>query len=439
MRSVGRGLLESGGGAARWRWPDNVAASRVAFGAFVVGLACSVTLSQGALIVLTILWLWRLRDPAARAAQPWPLAWPVLTFLTVMLISLLASGYPARGFVVAKGLLCAAALYVTVDVLATTERAERFLLALAAVCGVAALAGLVQVATCPEVRPTQWPLSRFYYRCDRARGPFSIYMTLGGVLATVLVVTLPRVLPGGRGPRWLLVPWLLMLGALASTYVRGAWLGFGAGAAALLATLRRGRWLLLLGIFVLVAGALFGPERVSRRLRSMGDPEEVTIRERRLMWSSGLAIWRDHPWLGVGPGGVKRLYRQYARPEAIKQQTSHLHNSPLQILAEVGVLGLAAWLWIWLAFFVFCGRLLRRLRGPGWSRERALVSGSLAAIVGFLVTGLSEWSFGDSEVVLIAWTLMALPWVVARDLDRRLALDPGPAPLSSPDQEPALR
>jgi O-antigen ligase len=171
----------------------------------------------------------------------------------------------------------------------------------------------------------------------------------------------------------------------------------------------------------------------------MGDPEEVTIRERRLMWSSGLAIWRDHPWLGVGPGGVKRLYRQYARPEAIKQQTSHLHNSPLQILAEVGVLGLAAWLWIWLAFFVFCGRLLRRLRGAGWSRERALVSGSLAAIVGFLVTGLSEWSFGDSEVVLIAWTLMALPWVVARDLDRRLALDPGPAPLSSPDQEPALR
>jgi hypothetical protein len=66
------------------------------------------------------------------------------------------------------------------------------------------------------------------------------------------------------------------------------------------------------------------------------------------------------------------------------------------------------------------------------------VSGSLAAIVGFLVTGLSEWSFGDSEVVLIAWTLMALPWVVARDLDRRPALDAGPAPLSSPDQEPAL-
>ena len=40
-----------------------------------------------------------------------------------------------------------------------------------------------------------------------------------------------------------------------------------------------------------------------------------------------------------------------------------------------------------------------------------LVVGSLAAIVGFLVAGLSEYNFGDSEVVLVAWALMALPWV----------------------------
>jgi hypothetical protein len=45
------------------------------------------------------------------------------------------------------------------------------------------------------------------------------------------------------------------------------------------------------------------------------------------------------------------------------------------------------------------------------ARERALVVGSLAAIVGFLVAGLSEYNFGDSEVVLVAWALMALPWV----------------------------
>jgi hypothetical protein len=43
------------------------------------------------------------------------------------------------------------------------------------------------------------------------------------------------------------------------------------------------------------------------------------------------------------------------------------------------------------------------------------VIGSLAAITGFLVGGLSEYNFGDSEVVMVAWAIAALPWVVARD------------------------
>jgi O-antigen ligase len=88
-----------------------------------------------------------------------------------------------------------------------------------------------------------------------------------------------------------------------------------------------------------------------------------------------------------------------------------VHSTPLQILVERGVLGLAAWLAIWVAFFTRCIGLLRRL--PREARAaRGLVVGSLAAIVGFLVAGLSEHNFGDSEVVMVAWALMALPWAV---------------------------
>lgn len=35
----------------------------------------------------------------------------------------------------------------------------------------------------------------------------------------------------------------------------------------------------------------------------------------------------------------------------------------------------------------------------------------------FLVAGLFEYNFGDTEVVLVAVALMALPFVVARVLD----------------------
>jgi O-antigen ligase len=84
-----------------------------------------------------------------------------------------------------------------------------------------------------------------------------------------------------------------------------------------------------------------------------------------------------------------------------------VHNTPLQILVERGLLGLAAWLAIWSAFY---RRAIGTLRGlaASRSRERALVAGSIAAATGFLVAGLSEYNFGDSEVVMVAWAVMAL-------------------------------
>ncbi|HET7875989.1 MAG TPA: O-antigen ligase family protein, partial [Methylomirabilota bacterium] len=130
-------------------------------------------------------------------------------------------------------------------------------------------------------------------------------------------------------------------------------------------------------------------------------------------WRSGVHMWQEHPLLGVGPGGVKREYVHYALPEAFKKRTGHVHNTPLQILVERGLVGLAAWLWIWIAFYrEGLGRLGRL--GAERVSERAVVAGSLAAVTGFLVAGLSEYNFGDSEVVLVAWAVMALPYVADR-------------------------
>ena len=40
------------------------------------------------------------------------------------------------------------------------------------------------------------------------------------------------------------------------------------------------------------------------------------------------------------------------------------------------------------------------------------MAGSLAAVAGFLVAGLFEYNFGDSEVIGLLWVVMAFPFVV---------------------------
>jgi len=386
---------------------------RAVFGAFVVGLGLSITLSETALSLLTLLWLWRLRDPEARAAARWPLWQPVVAFCAVSLVSALASGHPVTALGACKGLLLVAALYVTVDVLSGPQDGHRFLSALLVVATVAAAVGVLQTVVCPGPAADYGSPAWLYHRCNRARGFFSIYMTLAGVLSLVLLANLPRLLPGARLPRWPTLPWLVSLVGLLATYTRGAWMGFVAGVLALIPITRKGRWLLLGGLIVLGLTTLAGPQHLRQRFLTMGDPDDPTVKERVYMWRSGLTMWRQHPVLGVGPGGVKREYASYALPEAVKKRTGHVHNTPLQVLVERGVLGLAAWVWIWAAFYARGIRLLRRL--PSEARqERALVAGSLAAITGFLIAGLSEYTFGDSEVVMVAWALMALPWAVEK-------------------------
>ena len=391
-----------------------IAFRRGLLGAFVLGLGFSITLSETALAALTLHWLWRLRDPVVRRQARLPLLGPVLAFSGATLVSALASGHAASSLAASKGLLLTLALWVIVDALTGAHDADRLLSALLLVGAAAAAIGLVQVVACPPAPPAGGLGAWFFHRCSRARGPFSIYMTLAGVLTLLLLATAPRLLPSAARRPWAAGPWLLMVLGLAATYVRGAWLGFAAGTLALAPMIRRGRVLLIVGLLALAALALSGPEPLRHRIRSMADPEEATIKERIYMWQSGLAMLLEHPVLGAGPGGVKREYARFALPEAIKKRTGHLHNTPLQILVERGVVGLLAWLWIWGVFYVRAGVVLRRL-GHGEARERAIVVGSLAAVTGFLVTGLSEYSFGDSEVLLVAWTVMALPFVVARD------------------------
>lgn len=395
----------------------------IVLSAFVLGLGVSITLSETALALLSLEWLYRLATTRSRETYWWPLWAPFLAWVIVSLLAAVFSGDPATSLVVAgKGILLIATFYVMLDALKNVDAAERFLAALFVIMVGVSLVGLAEVAFCGRLTPTSAALAwlcRVPARSGRATGFFSIYMTFAGVLSLTLLAVLPRLLsPASAAVRRAgIIAWLVSAVAFAVTYVRGAWVGLVVGIAVLIGLLRRGRALLAVATIVVVIALLFLPG-VRRRVESIADPTDVTTQDRLYMWQSGLAMVRDHPLFGVGPGGVKREYPRYALPQALHKHRGHLHNTPLQILVERGIIGLAAWLAIWIGFFGCVGRILRHLPLDA-IRERRLTVGALAAVAAFLVGGLTEYNFGDSEVVLVAYAIMALPFVVARAEDEK--------------------
>jgi len=174
-------------------------------------------------------------------------------------------------------------------------------------------------------------------------------------------------------------------------------------------------FLLTVPLLVLVAFLLV-PQAVKTRALSILDRRGITVQERLSMWSSGLHIIHDHPWTGVGMGAMVRVYKRYREPDSPVDPTrriGHLHNNVIQVAAERGLLGLACWLWIWLAYGYYAWRIYRRL-GPEHTGAKALVLGSLASVVAFHVEGLFEHTFGASVVITLLYFLMALPFVVQR-------------------------
>jgi O-antigen ligase len=398
--------------------------------AFFVAMAFSISASQGLLALLLVLVL---ASPALRrpAAEPlggaWttlaslrhhPLTAPFLAYAGLTLLSAAFSGNPGWSFWIARNLLRIATFYLVLLCTRDSRHAMRLWHAFLVVLTLMAAYGLAQAYLC-GVRPAAVPaglLTEICRHAQRVRGPFSIYMTFGGVLFLGVLFFLACLanVPWRRA-WWMLPGTALTVASLAFTYSRNAWLGLIAGALVLVLTARRTARIaaVLIVAVTLIAVAMPGP--VAQRARSMIDVEDPTVRDRVAMWRSGLSMIAEHPLLGVGPGEVRAWYQHYRRPEAIRPSTGHLHNSAIQIAAELGLPALGVWIWLWVVFFREGWRILGRA-GRESPERRALVCASLAGVAGFLVAGLFEHNFGDAEVVMLIYALMALPWVVDREV-----------------------
>jgi O-antigen ligase len=120
---------------------------------------------------------------------------------------------------------------------------------------------------------------------------------------------------------------------------------------------------------------------------------------------------------GVGMNNVKPHYLERVKSFDIARREvhGHLHSSFMQILAMTGILGFTMFSWFWLRLWQFLRLLGLRLTTP-WLRGMA--GGMEAVLAAFLVSGLTEYSFGDEEVAMLVFFLTGLvasPYLASAD------------------------
>lgn len=364
---------------------------------FISFATVSITLMQAAYILAASFWLIQCYLNPHRLHLP--LLIPLGGFALASLLATFTAATPLPSLIECRNLFEWIVFYLALNTLRSEGRATLLVRLLIAAGTVMALYGLSQAFV--------------YGPAFRIAGTTS-YMTFGGQLMLICILALSQLLfhPPSRHWFWLVPALILLLITLIGTQTRNAWLGFLI-ACSLLLTLRHRAFLLVLPLLC-VALFVLAPPTVQERFRSFGNLQDLSVQQRFFMWRSGLDMIRDHPWTGVGMGVMHEMEKRYRAPNAPfapEERWGHLHNNIVQIAAERGLIGLGWWVAIWVVFF-WRGWRVYRQSGSSGGRDRALVAGSLACVIGFLASGMFEYNFGDSEIVSVLYFVMALPFFV---------------------------
>ncbi len=138
----------------------------------------------------------------------------------------------------------------------------------------------------------------------------------------------------------------------------------------------------------------------------------ASVSQRGYLWRAALDMIRDHPLMGVGLDNFLYQYPKYQLPQAwAEPNMSHPHNILLDFWTRVGILGVAAIVWLEWAFW---REGLRLYRKAGQAETRAVVLGLMASMIDFLVHGLIDNSFFLVDLAFVFWLTYGLMMAVAQ-------------------------
>ena len=205
-------------------------------------------------------------------------------------------------------------------------------------------------------------------------GTFEHFNGLGSLLALALPLSFGQLL---RRPAslWRVLLFTVLAMGLLMTYSRGAWLGGTLGCMLVFWTCRpraSRAWVPLLLAGTVMTAALVAPSIVSYYSATQN------VSSRLVTWRFALSFWSQHvDWITFGSGFGSFQQRFLAQESVLRaQMLTALHSGFLQILLEVGIVGLVVFAWV----------LVTTVRPHLARRSMRWQSVALASVLAFLVS-----------------------------------------------------
>jgi len=247
----------------------------------------------------------------------------------------------------------------------------------------------------------------------RSTGFFDGPATFGNYILLLLpvIIGLSSYSKTRREKRWLQLSSLIILTAIIFSYGRAVWMGLIVGLI-FMSILRSKRLLLsiiagimICSIFILAFPSSEFAQRVATTVKSKNP-----VGDRIEFWEGSLRILRDYPITGVGWEGFRKVYPRY-KPSEEEKSVCNAHNNFVDVTVDSGLLGLGIFIWLLLTIYKVGFQIFKRLddryfKGIAW--------GFLGSFTAFLIAGLSQYNFGDSEVVMLFYFLLGMVMVIPR-------------------------
>jgi len=150
-------------------------------------------------------------------------------------------------------------------------------------------------------------------------------------------------------------------------------------------------------------------DRIVRTFHFSDKGEAASVNQRLLIWECALRMFRQSPVFGHGWGSFELRYpveqgivlKNKAKFRGLRTHANNSHNEILEELSQIGIVGFAAFVFLWLTFFVKAARVFFKTRS-------FLLLGCIAGIIGFFAGNMLNVTLHFPMPALAFWAAVGI-------------------------------